>query len=98
MTSSGSRAIIDLEAAATNLDARGFFVCGPLLSPGECAALVSLHGDEARFRTRIVMARHGFGLGEYKYFAYPLPPVVEDLRQALYRALVPVANRWAERL
>jgi len=98
MTSAASLAAIDWTAAATHLDARGFFVCGPLLSAEACAALASLYQEEARFRTRIVMARHGFGLGEYKYFSYPLPPPVEALRQTLYRALVPLANRWAERL
>jgi hypothetical protein len=89
---------IDWGAARTQLDERGFAVVGPLLSPDECAALARLYDDEPRFRTRIVMERHAFGRGEYKYFAYPLPPRVEALRQALYERLAPIANGWAERL
>jgi hypothetical protein len=89
---------IDWNAAAATLDERGFAVVGPLLSADECAALAALYDDEPRFRTRIVMERHAFGRGEYKYFRYPLPPAVEALRQALYARLAPVANGWAERL
>jgi hypothetical protein len=74
-------------AAATGL---------PLLDAGACAALAGLYCGEDGFRSRIVMARHGFGRGEYKYFAEPLPPVVAALREALYPRLVPLANRWAE--
>ncbi|HYZ49122.1 MAG TPA: 2OG-Fe(II) oxygenase, partial [Sphingomonas sp.] len=69
-----------------------------LLSPGECAGVARLYGHEPSFRTRIVMERHAFGRGEYKYFGYPLPPQVEALREALYFRLAPIANRWAERL
>jgi hypothetical protein len=67
-----------------------------LLPAPECRALAGLYDDDARFRSRIVMARHGFGRGEYKYFAYPLPEPVEELRTSLYGRLVPVANRWNE--
>jgi uncharacterized protein len=67
---------------------------GPLLSPDECAAVMSLYDDDQVFRSRIVMARHGFGRGEYKYFAYPLPPLIQAMRPALYVRLVAVANRW----
>jgi hypothetical protein len=66
------------------------------LTPQECAALRGLYGRDAPFRSRIVMARHGFGRGEYKYFAYPLPEIVAALRAALYAPLADVANRWNE--
>jgi hypothetical protein len=67
-----------------------------LLTASECAAIASFYADDSKFRTHIVMARHGFGRGEYKYFAYPLPDKVADLRTALYPRLVPIANRWNE--
>lgn len=86
------------EAIGASLDARGYATTGPLLDAAECAALVALYGDDARFRSRIDMARFRFGEGEYKYFAAPLPEAVATLRQDLYRPLAPVANRWAERL
>lgn len=89
---------LDWPHLAAELDAFGSAVTGPLLSSDECAALMASYEDEGRFRSRIVMARHGFGRGEYKYFAYPLPLVVAGLRAALYRALVPIANRWNESL
>jgi hypothetical protein len=92
-------AALDWDRIAADLDARGAATAGPLLSPAECRALAGLYGEEApsaRFRSRVVMARHGFGQGEYKYFAYPLPPLVADLRAALYPRLAPVARRWAE--
>jgi hypothetical protein len=81
---------------AVDLEARGHATTGPLLTPRECRALTALYEEEeqGRFRSRVVMARHGFGRGEYKYFAYPLPPLVAELRQALYPRLVPVARRW----
>jgi hypothetical protein len=71
-------------------------VIGPLLDADACAALAARYDDDARFRSRIVMARHGFGRGEYKYFAYPLPDEVAALRTALYPPLAEVANRWNE--
>lgn len=80
------------------LDAHGNAVLPGLLTPAQCRALAALYPDEARFRSRIVMARHGFGLGEYKYFAYPLPPLLDQLRHALYARLAPIANRWNQRL
>ena len=76
------------------LDARGNAVIPGLLSASHCDELVARYSHEAGYRSRIVMARHGFGRGEYKYFAYPLPPLLEQLRHALYLRLVPVANRW----
>jgi hypothetical protein len=79
---------------AASLDAQGCAVVGPLLAPDECAALAARYDDDARFRSRVVMARHGFGRGEYKYFAYPLPEEVAALRAALYPRLATIANRW----
>ena len=69
-----------------------------LLDAGECATLAGHYGDDGRFRSRIVMARHGFGRGEYKYFAYPLPDIVAALRSALYPPLAEIANRWNDAL
>lgn len=81
-----------------DLDAYGYAVVTSLLAPRECCALAGLYGDDARFRSRVVMARHGFGSGEYRYFAYPLPAAVAALRASLYPPLASVANRWNERL
>ncbi len=85
---------LDWTALAADLDAHGCAVTGPLLSPDECAALVACYGADQQFRSRIVMARHGFGRGEYKYFAYPLPEPVAALRAALYPPLAAIADRW----
>ncbi|MBD0272411.1 MAG: 2OG-Fe(II) oxygenase [Acetobacteraceae bacterium] len=90
-------AALDWAAAEASLDQTGAAVLGALLDDDECRRLSALYdGDERRFRSRIVMARHGFGRGEYKYFADPLPPEVAALRGALYPRLAPVANRWSE--
>jgi len=78
------------------LDAHGSAVARSVLSPEECEGLAATYAAEAPFRSRIVMARHGFGRGEYKYFAYPLPDIVADLRTAMYPHLAPIANRWNE--
>jgi hypothetical protein len=86
------------EAIGTELDARGFATTGPLLDAAECAQLAAVYGEERRFRSRVDMARYRFGLGEYKYFAAPLPEPVAALREGLYPHLAPVANRWMERL
>jgi uncharacterized protein len=85
---------LDWERLTRDLDASGNAVAEHLLTSPECQALASFYGAESSFRSRVVMARHGFGRGEYKYFAYPLPAMVADLRVALYPHLVPVANRW----
>jgi hypothetical protein len=77
-----------------DLDAQGCAVLKGLLSADECEALAVLYPDDGRFRSRVVMARHGFGRGEYKYFSYPLPDLIADLRPRLYARLVGVANRW----
>ena len=87
-------AALDWSAVASALDAYGCAVVGPLLDAEACGALAAHYDDDARFRSRIVMARHGFGRGEYKYFAYPLPDEVAALRTALYPLLAEVANRW----
>ncbi|MFW5875609.1 MAG: 2OG-Fe(II) oxygenase [Myxococcota bacterium] len=80
------------------LDAQGWAILPGLLARAECEALASLYGREALFRSRVVMARHAFGLGEYKYFAYPLPELVAALRSGFYPHLVPIANRWTATL
>jgi hypothetical protein len=87
---------IDWTAVAASLDGYGYAPLGALLAAGECAELAGLYDDDGRFRSTIVMARHGFGRGEYKYFTYPLPAVIAALRPALYRGLAPIANRWHE--
>ena len=81
---------------AAALDLHGCAVVNGLVPPETCDALAKGYDDEDAFRSRIVMARHGFGRGEYKYFAYPLPPVVSELRAALYPALADIANPWNE--
>jgi hypothetical protein len=81
---------------AAELDAHGCATVGPLLSARQCRAICAMFASEAAFRRRIVMAQHGYGRGEYKYFAYPLPPLVEALRTALYPPLAAIANRWYE--
>jgi len=91
-------AAIEWDALANTIDGRGNGVIKRLLAPDECAALTALYTDEAAFRTRVVMARHGFGRGEYKYLRYPLPPLVAALRAAIYPHLVPLANRWNQAL
>jgi hypothetical protein len=87
---------LDWPRIEADLDAVGCAATGPLLDPADCAALRGLYDDDARFRSRIVMARHGFGRGEYKYYSHPLPDPVGRLRPALYERLVPLANRWNE--
>ena len=84
----------DWECVSQDLDAEGSALIERLLSPDECQALAVLYPKDDLFRSRVVMARHGFGRGEYKYFRYPLPDLVARLRTALYPRLVPIANRW----
>ena len=91
-------AALDGEAFAATLDAQGYAVLPALLAPSDCAALAAAYDDAALFRKRIVMGRHGYGEGEYQYFAYPLPPLIAALRTRLYALLVPLANRWSEAL
>ena len=87
---------MDWTRAGADLDLNGWAPLTGLLSAKECEALASLYDNEKCFRSTIVMARHGFGRGEYKYFAYPLPDIVAALRLALYARLMPIANRWNE--
>jgi hypothetical protein len=87
-------ASLDWREVAAALDAHGCAVLPSVLTVHDCAALAAAYDEAARFRSTVVMARHGFGRGEYKYFAYPLPPIVADLRTALYPPLAAVANRW----
>ncbi|WNG33425.1 2OG-Fe(II) oxygenase [Archangium violaceum] len=89
-------AALDWERIATDLDTHGCATVGGLLSPAECLELSECYPSDALFRSRVVMARHGFGRGEYKYFAWPLPDVVSQLRTTLYPPLVGIANRWNE--
>jgi hypothetical protein len=77
---------------------RGYAKTPPVLTPDECAGLINLYGDDAKFRSRIDMARHRFGVGEYKYFADPLPPLVQTLRTHMYPPLAAIANRWMKAL
>jgi hypothetical protein len=88
---------LDWPALAHALDERGYTTV-TLLAARDCAALAALYEDDGRFRTRVDMARHRFGVGEYKYFARPLPRLVSHLRSALYAHLAPIANRWAAML
>lgn len=84
----------DWTDVGTHLDANGWATLDGLLSAEECRALAGLYEGGGRFRSHVVMARHGFGRGEYKYYAYPLPPLIADLRTALYPRLAPIADRW----
>jgi uncharacterized protein len=87
---------IDWGEVERELDAQGCGLLKRLLSPDECRALAALYPDDKHFRSRIVMGRHGFGRGEYKYFSHPLPSVIAELRPALYARLQCTANRWNE--
>jgi hypothetical protein len=91
-------ASIDWELARADLDQRGYCVLSELLTKSECSAVIASYGDSSLYRSRIVMARHNFGLGEYQYYAYPLPPLVDGLRHAIYPQLAPLANQWATAL
>jgi hypothetical protein len=85
---------IDWPDTSAHLDRDGWVMISRLLTTPECAAIAGLYGDDGRFRSRVVMERHGFGRGEYRYFAYPLPDIIAALRTAMYPRLVPIANRW----
>jgi hypothetical protein len=91
-------AAYDWPALAAELDSSGCATLRALLSREECRAIAALYSDENHFRSRIHMARHGFGKGEYRYFRYPLPDLIGELRTALYPRLAPVANRWNARM
>ena len=89
---------VSCERVESDLDEYGAAVLEHLLTPEECDTVTALYLDDQLFRSRVVMARHGFGRGEYKYFRYPLPDLVESLRTNLYPRLAPVANRWNQAL
>ena len=86
----------DWDRVGRELDEYGSAVLERVLSPAQCRALAELYSDQSRFRSRVVMARHGFGRGEYQYFRYPLPEPVAAIRSAVYPHLATIANRWNE--
>jgi hypothetical protein len=89
---------IDWSRVSDELDAYGCATVKGVFTTEECSFLASMYPNDERFRSRVVMARHGFGRGEYRYFSYPLPPLIEGLRTALYPPLAAVANRWNDHL
>lgn len=91
-------AAVDWVRAGEGLNREGFALLGRLLNDDECASLAAAYAADRGFRSIVTMARHGFGAGEYKYYAYPLPSLVEELRTRLYARLAPVANEWREKL
>jgi uncharacterized protein len=91
-------ASLDWAGVEASLEAQGFAALPALLDPDECAALARLYPTDERFRSRIDMSRFRFGVGDYKYFAEPLPGIVQALREELYARLAPLANRWSGRL
>jgi uncharacterized protein len=94
----GRVAELDWASIAAELDDHGSAVVGPLITAEECGELAASYEKDGLFRSRVVMSRHGFGQGEYQYFAYPLPAVIAELRTALYPPLAEIANRWNETL
>jgi hypothetical protein len=89
-------AAVDWSQVSADLEAQGAALIQRLITPAECQTLAALYPRAEPFRSRVVMARHGFGRGEYKYFCYPLPELIASLREAIYRRLAPIANRWYE--
>lgn len=98
LASAADVSAIDWGVAVAALDRDGYAIVPKLLGPDACAAISGLYDAPDRFRSRIVMARHGFGQGEYQYFSYPLPPIIDALRHQAYGPLAVLANRWRERL
>src|ERR1700674_2662 len=92
----GRIAAVDWSQIGAALDAQGAALIERLTTPAECRALAALYPRDEPFRSRVLMARHGFGRGEYKYFRYPLPELIASLREAIYRQLAPIANCWYE--
>ena len=89
---------VDWRQVDRDLDAQGAAVIERLLTPDECRDLASLYPRDEAFRSRVVMARHGYGRGEYRYFCYPLPTLIGEMREILYPRLAPIANRWYDAL
>lgn len=90
--------MIDWSAVLDDLNSNGVTTTGPFLDLATCATLSRLYDDDEAFRSHVIMRRHGFGEGEYKYLSYPLPKPVTRLRAEVYPRLVPLANAWMERL
>jgi len=88
----------DMPALAEALDTQGWGILPGLLDADECDAMTAVYDERERFRSEVVMSRHGFGRGAYRYFAYPLPPLVQALRTQLYPRLAPIANAWHARM
>src|ERR1700675_4028306 len=91
-------AAFDWARIERDLDAQGYATTGAILRAAECAEMIALYADRDRFRSRVVMERHSYGVGEYKYFARPMPALVEELRVAMYPKLAPTSNLWADRM
>ncbi len=89
---------IDTAALESDLEAQGWSVLPDLLTGSQCDDIASMYDGDDVFRSRVVMARHGFGRGEYRYFSYPLPSLIQRLRTMLYPRLSPVANQWHDRM
>lgn len=89
-----ARPSLDWPGIGSSLDARGFSIIPQILAPDQCHTVAAMYADDSRFRSHVHMARHGFGRGEYKYFAYPLPDPIALLRSLLYPPLSEIANRW----
>lgn len=87
---------VDWAQVGSDLDAQGHAVIQALLTPEQCRSMAALYAGPGPFRSRVVMERHGFGRGEYKYFDHPLPGLVAGLRESVYPRLAPIANRWNE--
>jgi hypothetical protein len=85
---------LDWTAVIRSLNERGYAILGNLLSPNQCGLLAAKYDDESIYRSTVIMQRHGFGSGEYKYYAYPLPGMIAQIRSALYPYLAPIANQW----
>jgi hypothetical protein len=86
--------MVDWEKCSADLHADGYAVIEKLIAPSECRSIVDLYDDETKFRKRVIMEKHGFGNGEYQYFSYPLPEMIQELRTAVYPKLAPIANQW----
>jgi hypothetical protein len=89
---------VDWTKVHADLDAQGWAILPRLVTHAEADSIASLYHQEQGFRSQVIMSRHGFGRGEYKYFSYPLPPLIQALRTATYPHLVPIANQWHERM
>ena len=88
--------LLDWRSISADLDASGYAILPALVSPETCHSLIAMYDDDKLFRNRVIMARHGYGQGEYRYFAYPLPDLVQRLRTAIYPGLARIANGWAQ--